>query len=88
LANIKSAMKRIKTSEKRRLRNRQVKSQIRTYSRRFEQVLSTGEGDASEALRMAQKAIDRAAGKGVIHKNNAARKKARLQKLYNETLTG
>ncbi|MFO7942174.1 MAG: 30S ribosomal protein S20 [Bacillota bacterium] len=88
MANIKSAIKRIKTSEKRRLRNRRVKSQMRTFTRRFESTLSSGEGDPEEALRQAIRVIDRAAGKGVIHKNNAARKKARLQKIYNEAQTG
>ncbi len=88
MANIKSAIKRIKTSEKRRVRNRRVRSQIKTFTRRFESMLSSGEGDPQQALRQAIRVIDRAAGKGVIHKNNAARKKARLQKLFNEAQTG
>ncbi len=88
MANIKSAIKRIKTSEKRRIRNRRVKSQLRTFTGHFERVLSSGEGNAEEALRQAVKVIDRAAGKGVIHKNTAARKKARLQRLYNQSQTG
>ncbi len=88
MANSRSAIKRVKTSEKRRLRNRRAKSHVRTFVRRFEDAVASGEGDAGEALRLAVQAIDRAAGKGVLHKNTAARKKARLQKLLNQSEIG
>jgi len=74
LANIKSAMKRALTSEKRRERNKAVKSSLRTTVRKF------NEAATPESLSIAFAALDKAATKGVIHKNTAARKKARLSK--------
>ena len=77
MANIRSQIKRNRTNEKRRQRNRAVKSELRT---RVKTALNaagdTERGD--EALRTALKKIDKAASKGVIHKNAAARRKSRL----------
>lgn len=78
LANIKSAKKRAIIAVKRTERNRMVKSSLRTAIRRFNESLGTEE--AAAKLSAAFKALDKAATKGVIHKNTAARKKARLAK--------
>lgn len=79
LANTKSAIKRIKQNHKRRLRNRLVTGRARTYVKqaRFEIANGTPE-DARAATRNAISALDKAAEKGIIHKNNAARRKSRL----------
>jgi small subunit ribosomal protein S20 len=78
LANIKSAKKRVLITIKRTERNRMVKSSLRTAIRKFSE--SVGSEVATDKLSMAFKALDKAATKGVIHKNTAARKKARLSK--------
>lgn len=77
LANIKSAKKRALTAVKRNERNRMVKSSLRTAVRKF---VEAGSEDAAAKLNEAFRALDKAASKGVIHKNTAARKKARLAK--------
>ena len=76
MANIKSQMKRNRQNEKRRLRNRAVRSELRT--REKVAVAAVGTETEEEALRQTIKRIDKAAAKGVIHKNTAARKKSRL----------
>ncbi|MFW6690412.1 30S ribosomal protein S20 [Streptomyces sp. MAR4 CNX-425] len=81
MANIKSQIKRIKTNEKARLRNKAVKSELRTAIRRTREAVEAGDaGKAVEAQRVAARKLDMAAGKGVIHKNQAANKKAALAK--------
>jgi small subunit ribosomal protein S20 len=75
--NIKSAEKRWRQSLKRRMRNRIVKSTIRTRVKTVNRTIGAAEPDA-EALKLAIKALDKAAEKGIIHKNNAARRKSRL----------
>lgn len=77
MANIKSQIKRNRQNEARRLRNKAVRSELRT--RRKNAVGEAGTG-SDEALRLAIKRIDMAAAKGVIHKNKAARDKSRLVK--------
>ena len=79
LPNIKSAMKRVKVNEKKNLRNRMIKSAMKTQVKKFETALSAGEVDG-KLLSATQGAIDKAVKKGVIHKNAANRKKARLAK--------
>jgi small subunit ribosomal protein S20 len=79
LPNIKSAMKRVKVNEKKNLRNRMVKSAMKTQLKKFETAVSANEADA-KILSATQGAVDRAVAKGVIHKNAANRKKARLAK--------
>jgi small subunit ribosomal protein S20 len=76
VANIKSQMKRNLQNEKRRLRNRAVRAELRT--RQKAALASVGTEAEAEALRLAIKRIDKAATKGVIHRNTAARKKSRL----------
>jgi small subunit ribosomal protein S20 len=85
LANTKSAKKRILQNEKRRLRNREVMSRTRTYVKHARITIDEKDLPASEeAVRQAISELDRAAAKGVIHKNNAARRKSRLMAHLNE----
>ena len=81
VANIKSQKKRILTNEKSRLRNKAVKSALRTHVRKFREAAAAGDVDkAQELSRVACRALDKAASKGIIHRNNAARRKSRLAK--------
>jgi small subunit ribosomal protein S20 len=81
LANIKSAIKRNKQNEKRRLRNRYFAGRARTFVKKAHQAMDSGElEEARLATTKAVEALDRAAVKGIIHKNNAARRKSRLMK--------
>ena len=79
MPNIKSANKRVKVTEKKNLRNRMVKSAMKTQLKKFETAVSANEADA-KILSATQGAVDKALAKGVIHKNAANRKKARLAK--------
>ena len=79
MANIKSQIKRIKTNEKARLRNKAVKSELKTAIRRTREAIAAGDVEkAAEAARLASKKLDKAVSKGVIHKNQAANKKSAL----------
>lgn len=81
MANIKSQKKRILTNEKARLRNKAVKSSLKTHIRKFRE--AAAEGDAAKAQELAQAAcrqLDKAASKGVIHKNQAANRKSAIAK--------
>jgi small subunit ribosomal protein S20 len=80
VANIKSQIKRIKTNEKRRLRNKAVRSELRTRVKAAVNTAGAGTEESAESLRLAMKRIDKAAAAGVIHKNQAARRKSRLVK--------
>ena len=80
MANIKSQKKRILTNEKRRLRNKAVRSEMKTRVKNAVDAAEAGVEDSPAALRLAIKRIDMAAAKGVIHKNQAARRKSRLMK--------
>jgi small subunit ribosomal protein S20 len=80
MANIKSQIKRNKQNEARRLRNKAVRSELKTRVKVAVQAAETGADDSSEKARLAVKRLDMAAAKGVIHKNAAARKKSRLAK--------
>jgi small subunit ribosomal protein S20 len=83
MPNIKSAIKRVKVSEKRRLRNASQKSALRTAVKSAEVAISGNAESAQEALVLASKKLDKAASKGLIHKNAANRKKSRLAKKLN-----
>jgi small subunit ribosomal protein S20 len=84
MANIKSAIKRIAISEENRARNRAVKSSVKTAVRRFaEEAEGNNEAATKQAMVEAVSTIDRAAAKGVIHKNAAARKKSAIMKAAN-----
>lgn len=80
MPNIKSAMKRVKVNQKKNLRNRMVKSSMKTTLKKFDVAVSGDASQATAALNASYSALDRAAAKGVIHKNAANRKKARLAK--------
>ena len=80
MANIKSQIKRNKQNEKARLRNKSVRSGLKTSVKAAETAATTGAENLDEVTRAATSKIDRAASKGVIHKNAAARKKSRLAK--------
>jgi small subunit ribosomal protein S20 len=84
LANIKSQIKRNRQNEKRRLRNRVYSGRARTFVKKARASIETGKfEDARQATIEAISALDKAAEKGVIHKNNAARRKSRLMKHLN-----
>jgi small subunit ribosomal protein S20 len=83
LPNIKSAIKRVKVNEKKNLRNRMIKSAMRTSVKKFEVATAAGSAD-QQLLNATSSSIDRAASKGVIHKNAANRKKSRLAKRMNK----
>jgi small subunit ribosomal protein S20 len=81
VANIKSQIKRVKTNEKARLRNKSVSSSIKTSIRRFRDALKAGDATViTTELRSASQALDVAVAKGVVHKNNAANKKSSMAK--------
>lgn len=84
MANIKSQKKRIITAEKARQRNRAVRSELKTAVKAVRKAVEAG--DAEQAQQLAYKAnrlLDKAAGKGIIHKNQAAQRKSGVQKLVN-----
>jgi small subunit ribosomal protein S20 len=84
VANIKSQIKRVKTNEKRRQRNKSVKSAVRTAIRRFREAVEAGDQEAIETRRRAaSRALDKAASKGVIHRNQAANKKSAMAQKAN-----
>ena len=81
MANIKSQIKRIKTNEKARLRNKAVSSSIKTAVRKFRDAVTAGDSAKITAeLRSASQALDVAVAKGVLHKNAAANKKSKMAK--------
>ena len=83
MANIKSQIKRIKTNEIARQRNVAVKSALKTSVRRFRSAADAGDREAATvALRNASKALDKAASKGIIHKNQAANRKSGMAKRF------
>jgi len=87
LANTKSALKQARQNEKRRLRNRIYRSAARTYVKKVRRLVEEGKlEEARVAIVSAVKALDKAAEKGILHKNNAARRKSRLFKLLNHAL--
>jgi len=86
MANIKSAIKRNRQNHKRALANKTVRSRMRTETRNA--VEKAGTEESAESLRLAIKHIDKAASKGIIHKNNAARKKSRLVKRIRQLESG
>lgn len=86
MPNIKSAIKRVKVSEKKRLRNRPIRATARAYVKNARRAIDVDveTPQTQEALQLALSYLDRAAVKGVIHKNNAARRKSRLMKRFNK----
>lgn len=85
MANTKSALKHARQNDRRRLHNRVYRSGARTFVKTARRAIEDGEPEAvqSAALVAAVKALDKAVQKGILHKNNAARRKSRLYKLLN-----
>lgn len=85
MANIKSQIKRNRQNEKRRVHNRVYRGQTRTFvAKALTSLQGENQEDAAAAVKLAISSLDRAADKGVIHKNNAARRKSRLMKRLNQ----
>ena len=85
MANIKSQEKRIRTNERRRLRNKSVKSSLHTAVRGFRQAVESGDKEkAGELLASTNRKLDKDASKGVIHRNQAANRKSALAQAYNK----
>ena len=80
MANIKSQKKRILTNEKARVRNKSVKSSLKTAVRKFHEAAAAGSSDAKALAADATKALDKAVSKGVIHANQAANRKSSISK--------
>ena len=84
MANIKSQKKRIKTAEKARVRNQAVRSELKTYVKKVRIAVENGDAEeAQKVARIANRKLDKAASKGIIHKNQAAERKSGVQKLVN-----
>ena len=84
MANIKSQIKRNRQSEGRRVRNKAVRSSLKTRTKRFLQIAESGDAAATqEAYKEAARDLDKAAAKGIIHKNKAANQKSRLARRLN-----
>jgi small subunit ribosomal protein S20 len=80
VANIKSQIKRNRQNERRRDRNKAVRTELKTASKKARTAVSGGGDPATELLRSASRAIDKAASRGIVHKRAAARRKSRLAK--------
>ena len=85
MANIKSQIKRNKQNEKAHQRNKAVKSELRTYVRKFREAVEAGNPEeATAAMRAASRKLDKAVSKGVIHRNQAANRKSAIAKRLSE----
>lgn len=88
LPNIKSQIKRVKTAERQRLHNKAVRTELKTWIKKFNQaVAASDEENAFKFLKIASKKLDTAARKGIIHKNNAANRKAAIWCKFNRLKT-
>lgn len=85
MANIKSQIKRNRQNEKRRLRNKGVRSELKTRVKVAELGIDTGAEDSADRVKAAQKRLGKAGAKGTIHKNQAARRTSRLMKRASKT---
>jgi len=81
--NTRSAAKQMRVAERRRVRNRIVKSAVKTYVRKAERTIVAAIDDAQSQVVQAIKSLDKAAAKGILHKSNVARRKSRLMKKFN-----
>ena len=85
MANTKSAQKHTRSDERKRVRNLKVRSRVKTFIRKAEQTITGSDSTLTlESVRQACAELDKAASKGVIHKNNAARRKSRLMAKFNK----
>ena len=83
MANTRSAEKMIRAAERRRVRNRSIKSAVKTYVRKAERGITTAAEDTNALVVQAISKLDKAASKGILHRRNAARRKSRLMKKLN-----
>lgn len=85
MPNIKSAKKRVKVIATKTLRNQMIKSALKTYIKKFDAVIATGDKDAAaQAFRLTVKKIDQAVAKGIMKKNTASRRKSKLALTLNK----
>lgn len=84
MPNIASAKKRVRVIKKKTLRNKMVKSNLKTVLKKTFSSIENKASEASQALQFAMKKLDKAAAKGIIHKNKAANKKSQLQRAFNK----
>lgn len=86
MPNIRSAAKRARQNLKREDRNRRIKSMLKNSIRRFEESLESGDREEARVnLDAAVRQLDKAAAKGIVHKNNAARKKSHLNRIFHKS---
>ena len=83
MPNIKSAKKRVKVIAAKTMRNKAVKSNLKTVLKKADAAVNTGAADKAEAIKLAMKKVDQAAAKGIMHKNAANRKKSQIAKKLN-----
>ncbi len=88
MPNTKSAIKMVRVAERRRLRNQSIRSSVRTYVRKAERAITTAEESTADSVRAAIRALDKAVTKGILHRNNVARRKSRLMKKLNQSSAG
>lgn len=88
MPNLRSSFKRVRVSAKKAARNRPIRSMTRTVVARAEDALAAGSAESVETVQRALRQLDRAASKGVLHRNNAARRKSRLQRKLNALQAG
>lgn len=87
MPNIKSAKKRVKVIKKKTLRNKEQKSILKTYIRKFREAVSSNSENVKETFENAIRAIDKAVSKNILHRNTAARKKSKLAKMFNKIVS-
>ena len=87
MPNIKSAKKRVKVIKKKTLRNKEQKSILKTYIRKFREAVSSNSENVKETLENAIRAIDKEVSKNILHRNTAARKKSKLAKMFNKIVS-
>lgn len=88
MANTKSALRAIRVNARKRARRKPVVTELKTNVRNAERMIFERDEDAETAVRAAIVALDKSANKGIIHRNNAARRKSRLMKKLNEEMEG
>ncbi len=88
MANTKSAIRAIRVSGRKRARRKPVVSELKTHVRNAERMMFEEDEDAEGAVKAAIVALDKSASKGIIHRNNAARRKSRLMRKLNDTMEG
>ena len=88
MANTKSALRAIRVNARKRARRKPVVTELKTNVRNAERMIFERDEDAETAVRAAIVALDKSANKGIVHRNNAARRKSRLMKKLNEEMEG